>query len=199
MPIRARPDGTVERVTDPTAPADRPAPGLLDAVNAEIEAHLAEAGWEQPPSLFALVPTRLVAAEPEGPALLGLPGAVVDAIPDDSLTPVAQEALPDAPLDEALAQIEWPPMVSGCALAQEIVILPPEAEAEVSAADPQTAVSAAAAHPDRREGRLVVAVLRDGTTSSVLRLRGDSPAADEIAFGTDLAPNLTVALRDTLR
>ena len=46
--------------------------GPLDAVTAEIETHLASAGWDQPPALFALVPTTTVAADPEGARLLGL-------------------------------------------------------------------------------------------------------------------------------
>ena len=167
---------------------------LLDAVTAEIEAHIAAGGWNQGPALFALVPTTLVAAEPEGAALLGLaPG---DQISADSLTPVAQDSLPDKPLDELLAGIEWPASIVGCALSQEIIVLPPEAEEELSSPD---ALGEAAVHPDRREARLVVAVTRAGAMATVLRLRAQSSqAADDIAFGADLAPNLTAALRATL-
>lgn len=181
--------------SDPAPPdASIGALGLLDAVTAEIEAHLAAGGWDQPPALFALVPTTLVAADPSGAAMLDLPAGAV--IPPDSLTPVAQDALPDQPLDEALAAIEWPPAVAGCALSQEIVILPPGAEDELSDSD---AVSEAATHPDRREARLVVSVLRDGAMATVLRIRAMSPGErDDIAFGADLAPNLTAALRATL-
>lgn len=172
---------------------------------------MASGGWDQPPALFALVPTATVAADPQGAALLGLTD--LGGITSESLTPIAQDALPDQPLDEALAGVEWPPQVTGCALAQEIVVLPPEAEAGLSSPD---AVAEAAAHPDRREARLVVAVLRDGRTSSVLRLRGSAGSSgsddrsssaarpsergddDEIAFGAELAPNLTAALLATL-
>ncbi len=169
--------------------------GVLDAVTAEIETFVAATGWDQAPALFALVPTRLVAAEPNGAELLKLdPDA--PPITEDSLTPIAQDDLPDKPLDEALSEIEWPDAVSGCALVQEIVLLPPEAEAELSSPD---AVSEAAVHPQRREARLAVAVLRDGRTSSVVRIRATEPGApDDIAFGADLAPNLTDALRATL-
>ena len=167
--------------------------GVLDAVTAEIEAHLAAAGWDQAPALFALVPTTMVAADPAGAAMLGLPADAV--IPPDSITPVAQDALPELPLDEALAGIDWPPAVLGCALSQEIVILPPGAEDDLSEPD---AVAEAAAHPDRREARLVVAVLRDGELATVLRIRSVSEEPDDIAFGADLAPNLTAALRSTL-
>jgi hypothetical protein len=185
-----------ESASDPIR--DNPAPlvplGPLDAVTAEIETHLAMAGWDQAPALFALVPTRLVASEPEGARLLGV--GPDDEIPVESLTPIAQDDLPDQPLDEALGGIEWPETVAGCAVSQEILILPPGAEDELSETE---AIADAAAHPDRREARLVVAVTRDGRTSSVLRIRSQSPAQpDDIAFAGDLAPNLALALRATL-
>ena len=163
---------------------------------AEIEAHLATDGWDRGPALFALVPTRLIAAEPNGPDLLGV--AENDEIAPDSLTPVAQDGLPDGPLDELLAGIEWPAAVTGCAIAQEILILPPDAENDLSTPD---ALGEAARHPERREARLVVAVLRDGSSATVLRLRAraGSDERDDIAFGSDLAPNLTEALQATLR
>ena len=169
--------------------------GILDAVTAEIEAHVAAGGWDQPPALFALVPTSLVATDPTTAPLLGLePGTE---IPAESLTPVAQEPLPEKPLDEALAGIEWPESVTGCALAQEIVVLPPSAEADLPGTEADLQV--AAAHPGRREARLVVAVTKANGTSCVLRLRGTGDGGDEIAFGADLAPNLADALRATLR
>lgn len=117
-------------------------------------------------------------------------------ISDQSLTPIAQDALEDKPLDELLAGIEWPSTVTGCALSQEIIVLPPEAEQELSSPD---ALSEAVAHPDRREARLVVAVTRAGAMASVLRLRSNTAEPDDIAFGADLAPNLTAALRATLQ
>jgi hypothetical protein len=171
----------------------RPPLGMLDAVTAEIEAHVAAAGWGQPPALFALVPTSVVAADPTTAPMLGLDAGAE--IPAESLTPVGQESLPDRPLDEVLASIEWPEPVSGCAIAQEIVVLPPSAESDL----PGTAedVSVAVSHPDRQEARLVVAVTRADMTSCVLRLRSDD-GDDQIAFGADLAPNLAVALRATL-
>jgi hypothetical protein len=187
--------------TSPSTPPpgqENPAPlvplGPLDAVTAEIETHLAAAGWDQAPALFALVPTRVVASEPEGARVLGV--GPQDEIPADSMTPIAQDDLPDQPLDEALGGIEWPAVVAGCAVSQEILILPPGAEDELSETE---AVADAAAHPDRREARLVVAVTRDGRTSSVLRIRSQSPdQPDDIAFAGDLAPNLALALRATL-
>jgi hypothetical protein len=161
----------------------------LEATAAEIEAHVAAAGWDRRPALFALVTAgRLQADDSATARSLGLREA-----PPDSLVPVEQDPLPDQPLDETLGHITWPEAVTGCALSQEIVILPPSADAETD--DPQ----AAAAHPERREARLVVAVLRDGAAATMLRLRGGDGADDgELLTGPDLAPNLVAALRATL-
>lgn len=105
----------------PAGPAGSPV--TLPQVIREVEEFAAAAGWDQPPQLFALVATaELLARQPEL-------GDQVDATCD--LTPVAQEPLPDADLAEVLAGIVWPATVSGCAVVQEIVVLPPEAEAEL--------------------------------------------------------------------
>jgi hypothetical protein len=158
----------------------------LDIAAAEVEAHVAQSGWDQRPCLFALVrATQFARDEPDTAARLGLDQAV-----GESLTPIEQEALPDGELDEALAQIGWPASVAGCALSQEILILPPSADAAVESAQ------AAAAHPERREARLVVAVLRDGSSATLLRLRD---SAEDLLTGPDLAPNLVDALFATLQ
>ena len=171
----------------------------LSAVAREVEDFVATAGWNQPPQLFALVPTaELVEREPE------LAGQVDQAAP---LTPVAQDSLPSEDLADALAGIMWPDAVHGCALAQEIVVLPPEAEATLPSGegtgDSDTMRRIAAEHPRRREARLVAAVLRDGTTACVLRLRAegteDEEDVDQIVEHPELAPNLTDALLTTLR
>jgi hypothetical protein len=168
----------------------------LPATAREVEEFVAAAGWDQRPQLFALVPTpALLASQPDLAGQLDAEAA---------LTPVAQDALPEGELDAALAGIEWPAAVAGCALAQEIVVLPPEAEVGLGAlpADPVEARRAAAAHPQRREGRLVAAVLRDGAGACVLRLRaGASTDAEpeEVVEDPQLAPNLLRALLATLR
>jgi len=172
----------------------------LAVIAAEIESFVGQAGWDRAPVLFALVPTKLLAGDPSAVAVLSADGSFdADSLAEEALTPVAQEELPDGPLDEVLAQIGWPDEVAGCALSQEIVLLPPDAEASI--ADPTSAagVAAAASHPERREARLVVAVLRDGSAASVLRLRStDEHQPDELLTGDDLAPNLVDALRTTL-
>ena len=167
----------------------------LPATAREVEEFVAAAGWDQQPQLFALVPTpTLLASQPD----------LADRLDDDAaLTPVAQEALPDGELDAALAGIEWPEAVAGCALAQEIVVLPPEAEAGLGELpdDPVLARRVAADHPQRREGRLVAAVLREGVGACVLRLRppeGNEEDPDELLEDPQLAPNLLRALLATL-
>ncbi len=195
--------------------ADEPtgAPATLPQVIREVEDFASAAGWDQPPQLFALVTTAdLLAKHPDL-------GDQVD--PGSPLTPVAQEPLADTDLAEALAGIAWPETVSGCALVQEIVVLPPDAEAELrgESGDPDASDDSddsgaidtidpvdtdrmrriAAEHPRRREARLVAGVLRDGSAACVLRLRGDADHPDEIVEHPELAPNLVDALRETLR
>jgi hypothetical protein len=180
-------------------PAPQPEQILLEAIAAEIEAYVGLAGWDLAPALFALVPTRVLAADPAAAAVLGsTAGTDPSQISPDSLTPVAQEDLPDGPLDEVLAQIGWPEEVLGCALCQEIVLLPPSAEPALDDLSLESAATAALEHPDRREARLVVAVLRGGRSASILRLRGTAETSDELLTGPELAPNLVAALSATL-
>ncbi|MDT7598079.1 MAG: hypothetical protein QOK26_156 [Pseudonocardiales bacterium] len=166
----------------------------------EVEDFLSESGWDQPPQLFALVPTaQLLQAEP------GLAARLAVA---EGLTPVAQDPLTDADVAEKLAEICWPDGVTGCALAQEIVVLPTAAVAELDQAvagasgSPddldRVAVRVAQRHPDRRDARLVVAVLRAGGHCCLLRVRGTGDQPDELVEHPDLAPNMVNALLRTL-
>lgn len=167
-------------------------------------------GWGQPPQMFALVSTALLAASE--PALL-------DQLANGAeLTPVEQAPFPEdigggsPALDEFLATTSWPASVSGCALVQEIVVLPPSAEADLDdaliplladrdAAD-EAARVAAASHPERRDARLISAVLRDGPSLCLLQLRpgeeADPYAGIELRTYENLAPNLVSALYATL-
>lgn len=160
----------------------------LTAYVVEMEAHVAEGGWDQPPRLFALVDTaQLATREPQLAATL--------AATTGRLTPVEQEELPAGELDEVLAGIAWPAEVQGAALVTEVVMLPPDIDAEPP---PDADVAAwAAAQPGRRDVRLAVAVLRDGTRASCLRIRG-AETEDELLVGDDLVPNLADALHATL-
>lgn len=164
----------------------------------ELERHVARAGWDAPPRLFALV--RTAAALAAAPALTDdLPPEVVAAAASDAehLTSVEQEDLPEAAdLEELLAQIGWPPSVDGAAVVVERTVLPPQAQ-EGLPTDPVVAAELLATHPDRREVRIAVAVLRDGSTGTAVRQRTDDDDL-HVVVGADLVPGLATALRATL-
>jgi hypothetical protein len=159
----------------------------------EIERHVSSGGWDQPAQLFALVPTaELLRAEPQLAAELGAEDM------SQPLTPVAQGDLPDGMDDEhladALARIEWPDGVSGCALAVERIVLPAAAEAGLpdDSADIEIA-RLAGSDPRRHDVRMVAAVLRDGDRFGAVRLRThDEDSA--VLTGTDLVPTLCEVL-----
>lgn len=167
-------------------------------------------GWGQPPQLFGLVPTALLAtSQPEWADML-----------DDgaSLTVIEQEPLPGDPLggspelDGVLATTTWPEEIVGCALVQEIIVLPPDAEADLDGAlEPNLADQEAAdragreaaeSHPGRREARMVAAVLRDGQHITLLMLRPDDEddnpfASPDLLRADQLAPGLIQGLLAT--
>ncbi|MER8008893.1 PPA1309 family protein [Streptomyces sp. NPDC094149] len=161
----------------------------------EIDEYASGLGWDQPARLFALVDTaRLRAQEPALAAQLGLEEEQESA----GLTPIEQDEIPAGnPLDEFLATIAWPDAVAGCALTVERLMLPPSAEAAVpEGLNEKKLAQWVAEHPDRQEVRMTVAVLRDGTRESALRLREkDTPT--EVLTGRDLVPGLAEALSAT--
>ncbi|UVF78716.1 PPA1309 family protein [Gordonia mangrovi] len=178
----------------PTDPTDLSVDDLGAALREVVE-FVDTAGWGQPPMLFALVPTAVLAASQPG---------LIDPEDDSALSPVAQEPLPasahgaGAEIERVLATTTWPSAVAGAALIQEIVVLPPEADGTED-------VAAAATHPDRRSARLIVGALRTGTTLGLLRLRpDDADGADgaddgniELLTRHDLAADLRAALAHT--
>lgn len=161
----------------------------------EIDEYASGLGWDQPARLFALVDTaRLRAQEPGLAAQLGLQEESATI----GLTPIEQEEIPAGkPLDEFLGTIAWPDAVVGCALTVERLMLPPSAEASVpDGLSEKKLTQWVAQHPDRQEVRMTVAVLRDGTRDSALRLREkDSPT--EVLTGGALVPGLAEALSAT--
>ena len=117
---------------------------------------------------------------------------------NDALTAIEQEGLPDtASLESILARLAWPEEVDGVALAVERLVVPPEAERDLPDS-PEQAAEALAAHPDRKDVRLLVAVLRDGESACLLRQR-DHDTDDKVASGPDIAPGLVQALSATLQ
>ncbi|MFW0792408.1 PPA1309 family protein [Gordonia sp. CPCC 205515] len=163
-------------------------PDALGSALRDIVEFVDDTGWEQPPILFALVPTSVLAErQPE----------LVSPDDDSELSPIAQEPLhhatTDADLERVLATTSWPDGVAGAALIQEIVIVPPGSDTE----DSDTAVN----RRNGRTARLAVGALRDGRTLALLHLRpepGETVDKLELRTASDLAPELRAALRQTL-
>ncbi|MGO0576673.1 PPA1309 family protein [Ornithinimicrobium panacihumi] len=175
----------------PDAPQP-PAPSALLAAAADTERHVSRLGWDQPPRLFALVRTALL--REREPALLD---QLAEA-DDEGFTAVEQEGLPrTADLESLLGRVSWPEDVEGVALAVERIVVPPEAERDLPQ-DPAAATDRLAAHPDRKDVRLLAACLRDGEQICLLRQR-DHDSDDAVAIGKDIAPGLTAALAMTLK
>lgn len=175
-----------------TTPASRPVTDPLSIVALETERHVAAAGWDQPVRLFALVETaHLLEHEP----------GFLDALqPHDvqpeALTAIEQENLPSPEhLESMLAQVTWPDAVSGAALTVERIVVPPEAERDLPE-DTDEAMVSLAGHPDRKDVRLLVAVLRNGSHTCLLRQR-DHDRDDRVAQGNDIAPGLVHGLLAT--
>lgn len=170
-----------------------PVDAVLQAAVREIEAHAAEAGWDQPARLYALVPTSdLLAREPQLAAAMGLD----EASAAGSLTPVEQDQMPpDRTLEQTLEQIMWPAEVFGCAAVVERLVLPPSDD-EVPE-DAAAAQEYAATHPDRQEVRIVAGATRDGSTYCALRLKSHDDD-NSVVESTDLVPALLELLLRTL-
>jgi hypothetical protein len=131
------------------------------------------------PALFALVET----ADPcrgQLAAELGL----TDEVPGQP-DAVDQGAARAPGLDELLGAIVWPVEVLGTALAVERLMVPPAVEHEMPQ-DESEALRWLAEHPERQEVRIVVAVLRDGSRASALRMRHDHEQS--VLTGADLVP-----------
>ncbi|MVA76122.1 hypothetical protein GC722_08815 [Auraticoccus sp. F435] len=179
----------------PTAEdTDEVAAGLLAAL-VELERHVGELGFDQPPRLFALVRTDdLLAAEPELAGRLGLRSSR-DGGPAEGLTAVEQDTFTAGEdLVAALSGIEWPAAVHGCAVACERSFLPAGVEVDLPE-DEREAASVVATHPQRQDVRVVVGVLRTGHSHGVARLLQHP---EELLGGADLVPGLAQVLAYTL-
>ena len=160
----------------------------LATVVREIEQHAAQAGWDHPAQLFALVPTAdLIAREPALAAQLEHA---------TGLTPVQQDDVAGEELEELLQRIVWPETVAGCAAVVERLVLPEGADEDLPQ-DPAEAAAYAAGHPDRQEMRIVAAATRDGSSRCALRLRSHDED-DKVLVGPDLVPALLELLHATL-
>lgn len=186
-------------LTDTPASGD-PRWGDLDADPAlassvlEIEAHLADGGWDQPARLYALVDTvSLMAQEPALAESMGLDaGAELG-----SLTAVEQDQLDHAqPFEQVLESIVWPPGVIGCAAMVERLVLPPGSDGDLPD-DPVAARAFAREHPLRQEVRIVAGATRAGSTYCALRMRSHDDSTSVVG-SVDLVPGLLALLRATL-
>ena len=172
-------------------PTAKPVLSPLAECAVDTERHVASAGWDQPPRLFAIARNGdLLQREPSLADQLG-------AADPDAYSTIEQENLPrTSNIESLLRQLAWPDEVDGVALAIERIVVPPDAERDLPT-DPDRASDALAAHPDRADVRLLVAVLRDGQAICLLRQRAHD-TDDKVAIGSDLAPGLVHALQTTL-
>ena len=162
----------------------------LAAVVREVESHVSAAGWDQPVRLFAIVSTaELIETDPEMAAQLNL----TEELP---LTSIEQELSPTQDLEELLGTIAWPENVIGAVLSIERIVLPPQAEASLPAEDDEDWLTEISANPDRRDVRIISAVMRDGKNLNALRYR-DHDEVDAVAIAPDLVPNLNESLLTT--
>ncbi|HIW95642.1 MAG TPA: hypothetical protein H9867_04030 [Candidatus Corynebacterium gallistercoris] len=160
---------------------------VLNAAVREAVDFVHAEGWDQPATLFALVPTQLVAD-------------FVGDGPTNPLSLIVQEDLPgDLPpgseeLGQYIASVRWPDQVVGAVLAQEITFVN----------------SAAGAEPAPQQARLFSGVTADedgsGQELTVLQLRPTdeeleaNPFAQdkvELLGGEDIAPGVVATLRAT--
>lgn len=168
-----------------------PSKDALVAALVELEHHVGQAGWDQPPRLFALVRTEvLIASEPALARELGLRVTATDA-----LTAVEQDDFAtggDVWAD--LGRIEFAETVFGCAISLERTFLPTAFEADLPD-DSAAAAEVVSRHPQRQEIRVVVAADRSGQRHGVARLVSQP---DELLGSDELVPGLAEALAHTL-
>ncbi|MGE9809072.1 PPA1309 family protein [Janibacter sp. G1551] len=176
-------------MTTPSTPVTDP----LSLVALETERQVAASGWDQNPRLFALVRSAdLMEREPQ----LGAGMGATDLAPG-ALTAIEQEDLPKtSSIESLLGRLAWPETVHGAAIVLERIVVPPAAERDLPAGS-DAAMEALNAHPERKDVRLLVAVLRDGGSICLLRQR-EHDSDDKVARGEDIAPGLVHALRATL-
>ena len=183
-----RDDGAMSSQQEPVA---KPVLSPLGECAVDTERHVAAGGWDQPPRLFALATnSALLAGEP------ALADQLHGADPS-GISAIEQEGMPrTSSIESMLGRLAWPAEVEGVLLAIERIVVPPEAENDLPHS-PEQAAEVLAAHPDRRDVRLVVAVLRDGEQICLLRQR-EYDEDDKVAVGQDIAPGLVAALKASL-
>jgi hypothetical protein len=156
----------------------------------EVDSHISAAGWDQPVRLFAIVRTAdVLAAEPQLANELNLTDEL-------AFTSIEQELATNQDLEELLATIAWPENVIGAILSIERIVLPQTAQNELPDEQDPDWLDGVATHPDRRDVRIISAVLGTGENLNALRYR-DHDEIDSVAISENLVPNLNESLLAT--
>ncbi len=200
-------DGVFPRRRVPGKPRKcEPVQRILEPMRARGDRLRRRRRWGQPPTVFAIVPTALVAAAE--PSLL-------DQLDDGAeLTPIEQESLPTTSrAAPPRSTSSWPrprgrPRWSAALWCRRSWCCRPRRSPTWTTRSPRRSPigtprtrppgPAAESHPDRREARLIAAVLRDGPSLALLQLRptdDDDPFAGvELRTYDNLAPGVVSAL-----
>ena len=143
----------------------------------ELDRHASSVGWDQPTRLFALAETaQLLEREPT------LASALSPGDRAHRWTTIEQDGLPaHEDLDELLGTISWPDAVAGAAVVTERVMVPPTNSVARS----------------QHDVRITMAVLRDGSRCTALRLRAHDND-DSVIVGEELVSGLGDLLHYTL-
>ena len=179
--------------------SDLSAAGLsLRLAVSSLEKDVAQLGWDQSPSLFALVPTKDIfpqlEAEMEGAQAKQLRAALSEN--PQHLTAVLQDHLPPAELMDTLGHLVFGEDVAGVAVAMERFLVSPQADAEAPE-DPKEREKFLLAHPTRQDVRIVAAATRDGNTWCASRARSED-SDDMVAQGDNIVPELLAVLKAML-
>ena len=142
----------------------------------DLDAHVSAAGWDQPTRLFAVADTAtLLANEP------ALATQLAGGPEEHPFTTIEQDGFPQhQDLDELLRGIAWPQTVTGVAISTE-----------------RTMVQPALGDESQHEVRITMAVLRDGSRCTALRLR-EYDHQDSVILGPELVSGLGDLLLYTL-
>lgn len=151
-------------------------------------------GWDQPPTLFGLVPSELMEDHVPEAETNPLTLVVQDTLPG-TILPGSNELL------DYLSRTVWPPQVVGVALAQEIVF-------RDSAAEPEDLPHDDDLPAGTYRARLFSGVLRSGAHLTLLQRRPTSEELErggkftqddvELRGGPNVAPEVLAVLRASL-
>lgn len=178
---------------------DLSAAGLsLRLAVSSLEKDVAQLGWDQSPSLFALVPTKAIFPQLEAEMEASQAEQLRAALSENPqhLTAVLQDHLPPAELMETLAHLVFGEDVAGVAVAMERFLVSPQADAEAPT-DPKEREKFLLAHPSRQDVRIVAAATRDGNTWCASRARSED-SDDMVAQGDNIVPELLEVLKAML-